>query len=62
VEVNGNSTKMSFHGPDFDGNMADLQVFVARKTNDDYRWSVEEKQGDVWKEVAALEYLRTAGN
>lgn len=62
VEVNGDTTKMSFHGLDFEGNMADLQVFVARKTNDDYRWSVQEKQGDAWKEVAALEYVRTAGN
>jgi hypothetical protein len=60
VEVNGDVTKMSFHGPDFEGRDADLRVFVARKTKDDYRWSVEEKQGDnTWKEVAALEYLRT---
>lgn len=60
VEVNGEVTKMSFHGPDFDGKDADLRVFVTRKMKDDYRWSVEEKQGDsTWKEVAALEYLRT---
>ena len=59
VEVNGDVTKMSFHGPDFDGKDADLRVFVTRKTKDDYRWSVEEKQSDsTWKEVAALEYLR----
>jgi hypothetical protein len=60
VEVNGDMTKMSFHGPDFEGNEADMRVFVAKKTKDDYRWSVEEKQSDsTWKEVAALEYLRT---
>jgi hypothetical protein len=41
--------------------VADLQVFVTRKTNDDYRWSVQEKQGDTWKELAALEYIRTPG-
>jgi hypothetical protein len=63
VEVNGEVTKMSFHGPDFDGKDADLRVFVARKNKDDYRWSVEEKQTDnTWKEVAALEYLRSSGN
>lgn len=61
VEVNGDVTKMSFHGPDFDGKDADLRVFVTRKMKDDYRWSVEEKQSDsTWKEVAALEYLRIA--
>jgi hypothetical protein len=63
VEVNGDVTKMSFRGPDFEGKEADLRVLVARKTKDDYRWSVEEKQGDSsWKEVAALEYLRAAEN
>jgi hypothetical protein len=63
VEVNGDVMTMSFHGPDFEGKMADMKVFVARKTNDDYRWSVQEKQEDnTWKEVAALEYLRVAGS
>lgn len=61
VEVNGDIMKMSFRGPDFDGKIADMLVIVARKTNDNYRWAVREKEGDVWKEVAALEYLRTAG-
>jgi hypothetical protein len=61
VEVNGDVTKISFRGPDFEGKVADLQVFVTRKTNEDYRWSVQEKQGDTWKEVAALEYLRVVG-
>jgi hypothetical protein len=62
VEVNGDVMKVSFRGPDFDGKVADMQVFVKRKTNDDYRWSVQEKEGDTWKEVAALEYLRVAGS
>jgi hypothetical protein len=62
VEVKGDVMTMSFRGPDFEGKVADLQVSVTRKTNDDYRWSVQEKQGDVWKEVAALEYLRFAGS
>jgi len=63
VEVSGDVTKMSFRGPDFDGKVADMRVYVKRKTDDNYRWSVEEKQSDgTWKEVATLEYLRTAGN
>jgi|HubBroStandDraft_6_1064221.scaffolds.fasta_scaffold00237_4 hypothetical protein len=62
VEINGDLTKISFRGPDFEGKIADLQVFVTRKTNDDYRWSVQEKEGDAWKEIAALEYLRSPGS
>jgi len=63
VEVNGEVTKMTFHGPDFEGNEADLLVTVTRKTNDDYRWAVSEKDASGnWKELAALEYLRRAGN
>jgi hypothetical protein len=62
VEVNGDITKFTFRGPDFDGKIADMQAFVTRKTNDHYRWSVEEKLDSGWKEVAALDYLRTAGS
>jgi hypothetical protein len=62
VEINGDVTKISFRGPDFDGKVADLQVFVTRKTSDDYRWSVQEKEGDTWKELATLEYLRVPGS
>jgi hypothetical protein len=62
VEINGDVTKISFRGPDFEGKVADLQVFVTRKANDDYRWSVQEKEGDTWKELAALEYLRVPGS
>jgi hypothetical protein len=58
VEVNGEVTKITFYGPDFEGKLADLQVIVTRKTNDDYHWAVSEKNGANWKELAALEYLR----
>jgi len=61
VLVDGDQWTMQFRGPDFDGKMADLRVVVARKTNDQYRWSVSEKQSDAWKELAALEYLRVPG-
>ena len=30
------------HGPDFEGKVADLQVTVTRKTNDEYHWAVSE--------------------
>jgi len=61
VQVDGNQWTIQFRGEDFEGKMADLRVLVARKTNDDYNWSVAEKQGDSWKELAALEYLRLPG-
>jgi hypothetical protein len=61
VQVDGNQWTIQIHGPDFEGKMADLRVLVMRKTNDQYHWSVEEKQGDIWKELAALEYLRLPG-
>jgi hypothetical protein len=62
VEVQGDVMKISFHGQDFEGKEADLQVLVTRKTNDDYHWSLQEKTGNAWKELAALEYLRASGS
>jgi hypothetical protein len=62
VEINGDVTKVSFRGPDFEGKVADLQVFVTRKTDDEYRWSVEEKQENTWRELVALKYVRTRGS
>jgi hypothetical protein len=60
-EILGNLWTITFHGPDFAGHPADLRVLVTRKTNDDYNWSVAEKQGETWKELAHLEYLRVPG-
>jgi hypothetical protein len=62
VEIEGDVMKISFRGEDFEGKMADLRVVVARKTTDDYRWTLQEKQGETWKELAALEYLRVSGS
>ena len=61
VQVDGNQWTITFRGEDFLGKIADLRVLVARKTNDAYSWSVAEKNGDSWKELAALEYLRLPG-
>jgi hypothetical protein len=61
LQIDGNLWTITFHGPDFAGNPADLRVLITRKTNDDYNWSVAEKQGETWKELAQLEYLRVPG-
>jgi hypothetical protein len=62
VQVEGISTKIRFRGQDFEGKMADMRVVVTRKNNDDYHWALQEMQAGEWKELAALEYLRTAGS
>jgi hypothetical protein len=61
VQVDGNQWTITFRGEDFAGKIADLRVLVARKANDAYSWSVAEKNGDSWKELAALEYVRLPG-
>jgi hypothetical protein len=62
VQVEGLSTKIRFRGQDFEGKMADMRVVVTRKNNDDYHWALQEMLAGEWKELAALEYLRTAGS
>jgi len=62
VQVEGISTKIRIRGQDFEGKMADMRVVVTRKNNDDYHWALQEMQAGEWKELAALEYLRTAGS
>jgi hypothetical protein len=52
--------RITWRGPDFDGKVADLKVEVTRKSDDHYHWAAFEKEGDTWKEVAALEYVRAA--
>lgn len=58
IAISGETTKFSFRATDFEGKMADMQVEVARKTNDKYQWTLEEKGGDAWKQLATLEYVR----
>ena len=60
VQVEGDTLRMVFHAQDFEGKMADIRATVTRKTNDDYNWLLEEKVPDGWKQLATLEYLRTA--
>jgi len=59
MEVDGSTWRIHFRGEDFDGKMADLQVVVTRKTNDLYHWSLQEKDGEKWKELGALDYARS---
>ena len=54
--------RMSFHGRNFEGKEAGLRVDVTRKNKDLYRWSLMERQGEEWKELAALDYARKPGN
>jgi hypothetical protein len=60
VEIGGETTKLSFHATDFEGKPADMQVNLLKKSNDKYQWTLEEKVGDSWKQLATLEYVRTA--
>ena len=60
IAINGETTRISFHATDFEGKPADMQVDVLRKSNDKYQWTLEEKVGDSWKQLATLEYVRTA--
>jgi hypothetical protein len=59
MTIDGDHWQMSFNGEDFEGKQAALRVDVLRKSNDLYRWGLSEKQGDAWKEIATLDYVRT---
>ncbi|HXM15785.1 MAG TPA: hypothetical protein VN933_11130 [Candidatus Eremiobacteraceae bacterium] len=60
VAISGETTKLSFHATDLEGKPADMQVELLKKSNDKYQWTLEEKIGDSWKQLATLEYVRTA--
>ncbi len=60
IAINGETTTFSFHATDFEGKPADMQVELLKKTNDEYQWTLNEKVGDGWKQLATLEYVRTA--
>ena len=59
VQVDGDIMTMEFQAKDSQEKEADFRVTVTRKTNDRYGWRLEEKQAEGWKEMLALEYLRT---
>jgi hypothetical protein len=61
VVVRGDTTEIAFRAHDFEGKLADMKVAVVRSTNDRYTWSLTEKNGEVWKPLFSLEYVRTPG-
>ena len=42
--ADGNVTQFTFRGPGFEGKMTNLRVLVTKKPNDQYTWTLEEKQ------------------
>jgi hypothetical protein len=60
IAINGDTTKFFFHATDFEGKPADMQVELLKQSTDKYQWMLEEKVGDSWKQLATLEYVRTA--
>jgi hypothetical protein len=58
VTLSNTGLQMLFRGTDFEGKAADLRVDVAKQTPDLYRWTLMEKQGDTWKQLASLDYAR----
>jgi hypothetical protein len=60
IAIDGETTKFSFRATDFEGKPADMQVELLKKSNDKYQWTLDEKVGDAWKQLATLEYVRTA--
>jgi hypothetical protein len=60
IAISGETTKFSFHATDFESKPADMQVELLKKTGDKYQWTLEEKNGESWKQLATLEYVRTA--
>jgi len=60
VHLNGDLMLITFRAEDMQGKEADMRVQVARKTNDDYTWTLEEKEAADWKQLLKLEYLRVA--
>ena len=62
VTIDWVSVVLLFRATNFEGKPADLRLTVTRKTNDDYSWLVEEKQAQSWKQLLALEFLRSVGS
>jgi hypothetical protein len=58
VTISDGGLQMLFRGTDFEGKLADLRVDVTKQTPDLYRWTLMEKQGDTWKQLASLGYVR----
>jgi hypothetical protein len=62
MTVDGDTLQMTFRAEGFDGKPGDFRVTVSRKTNDRYKWLLEQKQPDGWKQFPTLEYFRATGS
>jgi hypothetical protein len=62
VVVAGDTTEITFRAHDFEGKLADMKAAVVRSTNDRYSWTLSEKDGDGWKPLLSLDYVRTPGD
>ena len=60
VTVDGDTFRFDFTGTNFEGKPADLRVTLLRKNHDFYTWQLQEKASDGWKEMAKLDYARSA--
>jgi hypothetical protein len=62
VEARGETMEIAFRAHDFEGKLADMKAAVVRSTNDRYSWTLSEKDGDGWKPLLSLDYVRTPGD
>ena len=62
VTIDGNTEQIFFDGRDFEGKQAALRVDVVKKSPDLYTWTLLEKQGEGWKQLASLDYVRKPGS
>jgi hypothetical protein len=60
VTADGDNFRFDFRGTNFEGKPADLRVMLLRKNNDLYTWQLQEKGSEGWKEMAKLDYARSA--
>jgi hypothetical protein len=58
MTIDGDLWQITFEGEDFDDKPATLRVDVLRNTDNQYRWTLTEKQGEGWKQLATLVYDR----
>jgi hypothetical protein len=58
MTIDGDLWQITFEGEDFDDKPATLRVDVLRKNSNQYRWTLTEKQGEGWKQLATLVYDR----
>ena len=60
VTADGDNFRFDFRGTNFEGQPADLRVTLLRKNNDLYTWQLQEKASEGRKEMAKLDYARSA--